>query len=472
MKPQPTMAIRRLALCAVPLVLVSSFGTAPARAQRAATPIQTQSPPSTQETFSEGQIEQLVAPIALYPDPLLSQVLMASTYPLEVVEAARWSRDNPNTEGQGLQSAMQSQSWDPSVKALTAVPQTLEMMNDKLSWTQQLGDAFLAQQQDVLNAVQKLRAEAQAAGNLQSTPQQVVTTAPPPSGVVASGGPEPITIEPANPNVYYVPVYDPAAAYGTWDYPNYLPFYWSPPGFVASNIVSFGAGVAVGAAIWGGCNWWRNNVFINVNNYNIFNHMNINAANISWMHNPAHRHGVPYPNAMLAERFGHGNEAAARDAFRERADTPNDHLFGDRGDVSRPDASRPWGGYAGDASRKISPAFPAGRDGDFARDRADARQPDGLRPFEGRAEDAARRTSPAFPDSRDGDARRNEGERAIGRATAGRRKFDVPHGDSGRETMRSRAQIFRPEQRFMGGGGFHRFGGGSFHRFGRDRHWL
>ena len=145
------------------------------------------------------------------------------------------------------------------------MPQTLEMMNDKLAWTEELGDAFLAQQQDVLNAVQKLRAEAQAAGNLQSTPQQVVTTAPAPAGVVASGGQPPIVIEPVNPDVYYVPVYNPAVVYGAWDYPNYPPFYWSPLGFVASNVVSFGAGVAVGAAIWGGCDWWNHNVIINVN---------------------------------------------------------------------------------------------------------------------------------------------------------------------------------------------------------------
>ena len=162
-----------------------------------------------------------------------------------------------------------TQSWDPSVKALTAVPQTLQMMSDKLDWTQQLGDAFLAQQQDVLDAVQKLRAEAQAAGNLQSTPQQVVTTAPAPAGCRNRGVRQPIVIEPVNPDVYYVPVYNPAVAYGAWDYPAYPPFYWSPPGFVASNVVSFAAGVAVGAAIWGGCNWWHHNVIINVNRYNV-----------------------------------------------------------------------------------------------------------------------------------------------------------------------------------------------------------
>src|SRR5215475_685772 len=127
---------------------------------------------------SAAQIEQLVAPISLYPDPLLSQVLMVSTYPIEVVQAARWSRDNPGVSGQALEEAMQKQSWDPSVKSLTAAPQTLQLMNDKLDWTQQLGDAFLAQQSDVLDAVQRLRARADSNGYLKSTPEQKVTTTP------------------------------------------------------------------------------------------------------------------------------------------------------------------------------------------------------------------------------------------------------------------------------------------------------
>src|ERR1700753_2105802 len=224
---------------------------------------------------------------------------------------------------------MQSQSWDPSVKALTAVPQTLQMMSDKLAWTEELGDMFLAQQQDVVVAVQKLRAEAQAAGNLRSTPQQVVTMAPPPANAIASGAQQPIVIEPVNPDVYYVPVYNPAVAYGAWEYPSYQPFYWSPPGFVASNIVSFATGVAVGAAIWGNCDWWNHNVIINVNRYNVFNRTDINITNNVWTHNPAHRGNVPYRNAAVAERFGRGNEAAARDAFSDRFDAGRNDPFRD-----------------------------------------------------------------------------------------------------------------------------------------------
>jgi hypothetical protein len=416
MKSKTTMVLRRLALCAAPLMLLWGLAVTPARAQdaTAGAPAQTQTP--AEQQLPEGQIEQLVAPIALYPDPLLTQVLMASTYPLEVVEAARWSHDNSMVNGQALADAMQAQPWDPSVKALTAVPQTLQMMSDKLNWTQQLGDAFLAQQQDVLAAVQKLRAEAQAAGNLQSTPQQVVTVAPAPVDVAASNVPPPIVIEPVNPDVYYVPVYDPAVAYGTWGYPDYPPFYWSPPGFVASNVVSFAAGVAVGSAIWGGCDWWQHNVIINVNRFNVFNHTNINFANNTWIHNPEHRHGVPYQNASLTRRFGTANEAAAREAFRDRADTGHNDVFRDHADVQHPDAAHGMAGDGGVDARRIVPTMP-----DRLNDGGD------------------RRTDRAMPERRD---------------------FVQPRGDARPQAMRPRAQAFRPDRRATFSGFRGRGGGG------------
>jgi hypothetical protein len=397
--------LRRLVLCAAPFILVFSLASAPARAQNAATPAQTQ----TEQNLSEGQIEQLVAPIALYPDPLLTQVLMASTYPLEVVEAARWSHDNAAVKGAALQDVMRAQSWDPSVKALTTVPQTLQMMSDKLDWTQQLGDAFLAQQQAVLAAVQTLRAEAQAAGNLQSTPQQMVTTEAPAAGSASASGQPPIVIEPVDPGVYYVPVYNPAVAYGAWSYPDYPPFYWSPPGFVASNVVSFAAGVAVGSAIWGGCDWWQHNVIINVNRFNAFNRTSITDDN--WIHNPAHRDGVPYRDASVAERFGGANNAAAREALRDRVD------------LERPDASRLIGEdkKAGDIARDI----PAMRDLAGRRDAG----------FAGEG----------------GDRRMNDA--AFPRQDAGRPRINPPQ-----RLMRSRAQAFRPAPRMTGG--FHWRGGG------------
>ena len=329
--------LRRVAIGAAPLMLIWGLAAEPARAQDASVPAQAQ----TQQQLPEGKIEQLVAPIALYPDPLLTQVLMASTYPLEVIEAARWSQANPAMTGTALQDAMQSQTWDPSVKALTAVPQTLLMMSAKLDWTEQLGDAFLAQQQDVLAAVQKLRSQAQGAGNLQSTPQQVVTIPAAPVGLAGVSVQQPIVIEPVNPDVYYVPIYNPAVVFGAWGYPDYQPFYWYPPGFVASNAVSFAAGVAVGAAIWGNCDWWNHNVIINVNRFNAFNHTNINVADNHWAHNPAHRGNVPYRNAALAQRFGQEHADALRDEFRDRnAGTLRNDLR-DRLDAAHPAESRP-----------------------------------------------------------------------------------------------------------------------------------
>ena len=284
-----------------------------------------QAPTSTPRTAA--QLEQLVAPIALYPDALLSQVLMASTYPLEVVTAARWSQANPGVSGQALEDAMQQQTWDPSVKALTAVPQTLTMINDKIDWTQQLGDAFLAQQSDVLNAVQRLRARADANGQLKTTPQQTVTKTARPAetgsaaaGSVATSTPATIySIAPTEPDQYYVPVYDPGTVYGAWPYADYPPYAWYPPGYVAGGALAFGAAVAVGAAIWGNIDWGRNNVRINPLRYNTFNRTNI--VNGSWTHNPAHRGAVGYRDSNVAQRFGgNAGQNAAREGFRGHAE--------------------------------------------------------------------------------------------------------------------------------------------------------
>ena len=279
------------------------------------------------------QLEQLVAPIALYPDALLSQVLMASAYPLEVVAAARWAQANPGVTGNALEGAVRKQSWDPSVKALTAVPQTLQMMNDKLDWTRDLGDAFLAQQEDVLDAVQRLRQRADNAGNLKTTEQQrVVKTAVPAEGAPpaetapqSSAAPATVyTIKSVNPDEYYVPIYDPGVVYGAWPYPAYAPFYWYPPGWVGRGVFAFATGVAVGAAIWGGIDWWRRRVDINVNRYNSFNRTNI--VNRNWTHNPAHRGAVPYRDRNVAQQFGRPGQAAARETYRETANAGRQEL--------------------------------------------------------------------------------------------------------------------------------------------------
>jgi hypothetical protein len=164
-------------------------------------------------TFKPEEIEQLVAPIALYPDSLVSQILMASTYPLEVVEADRWAKQNKNQKGDAFAAALEKQTWDPSVKSLTNFPQVLSMMSEKLELTQKLGDVFLAQQKDVLDAVQRLRAKAEQSGNLKTTTEQKV--------IVEE---KIIKIEPANPQVVYVPTYNPTVVYGAWPYPAYPPY--------------------------------------------------------------------------------------------------------------------------------------------------------------------------------------------------------------------------------------------------------
>jgi Protein of unknown function (DUF3300) len=260
---------------------------------------------AAQQTLVPDQLDSLVAPIALYPDPILSQVLVASTYPLEIVEAARWLSQNSSLQGKALVDAAAKQSWDASVQALVVLPDLLKRLNQEITWTSDLGNAFLAQQQDVMEAVQRMRQKAESNGALQSTKEQQVTTA-------AEGGNTYIEIQPASPEVVYVPQYDPVAVWGPSAYP-YPPIYYPPStgAVIAAGAISFGVGMAVGA-IWGGgwggwgwgCGWGRNNVVIN-NNFISSNHFNrTNVANgNNWVHSPVHRGGVPYNNRNVANRF-------------------------------------------------------------------------------------------------------------------------------------------------------------------------
>ncbi len=280
----------------------------------------TQTTQTSQPLFSEAEIEQLVAPIALYPDPLLAQILMASTYPLEVVSAARWLEANPNLKDKALEDALQQQNWDASVKSLTIVPQVLNMLNQKLDMTQKLGDAFLAQQKDVMDAVQRLRNKAQVAGNLKSSKEQVINTA-------QDQGSSIITIEPVDPEVIYVPIYDPSLMYGEWDYPAYPPYDYYPYGYEGGTaLFSFGVGLFVGNALWGNYNWRDGNININVNRYNSFNRAHINNAH--WQHDVAHRRGVQYRDLASQQRYGKGQLQgnATRDAFRGRAEQGRQEL--------------------------------------------------------------------------------------------------------------------------------------------------
>ena len=307
---------------------------------------------SSEAALINAQLEQLVAPVALHPDPLLSQMLMASTYPTEIVQAARWTRENSAVSGQALEDAMQKQSWDPSVKALTAVPQTLQMMSDKLDWTQRLGDAFLAQQADLLAAVQRLRHRAEAAGHLKTSEQQTVNKVIAPA---ASGASSKITIEPASTEYLYVPVYDPRVCYGDWLYPEYEPFYWYPAGFTGGGVLAFAAAVVAGSAIWGRLDWWRDRVDIDVNRFNQFNRANITDK--AWRHDPRHRGNVPYRDAKVAQRFGDANRTAARESYRGKADAG-------RRDLAKTNVAKPGGGIRDKSAGKAEThcAYQTGRE--------------------------------------------------------------------------------------------------------------
>ena len=181
------------------------------------------------KSFSQQELEQLLAPLALYPDSLVAQVLMASTYPLEIVVAERWVKANSSLKGKALEDALQNQPWDPAVKSLALFPQVLTMMSEKLDWTQKLGDAFLAQQTDVLATVQTLRAKADAHGALKDTKEQKVIKEVENNTTI-------IRIEPTDPQVVYVPTYNPSVVYGAWPYPAYPPYYWYPPGYAYPSV--------------------------------------------------------------------------------------------------------------------------------------------------------------------------------------------------------------------------------------------
>src|SRR5271154_3102846 len=221
----------------LPMLPQAVFAAQDQDAQAPAQP--SQAPPYTQQTAD--QLQQLVAPIALYPDSLVAQVLAASTFPAEIVEADRWVQANPNLKGDALAQAVDQQNWDPSVKALTAFPSVLANMDKNLSWTSSLGDAYYNQQNDVMDAVQVMRQKAQSSGNLQSTSQQTVQT---------QGSS--IVIQPANPQIVYVPAYDPWVVYGGPIAP--WPYWYNYPGiWYGGPYLSFGVGFGIG--FYGGYGW-------------------------------------------------------------------------------------------------------------------------------------------------------------------------------------------------------------------------
>jgi Protein of unknown function (DUF3300). len=272
---------------------------------------QAASPQDQAAKIPPAQLDSLVAPIALYPDPMLAQTLAASTYPLEVIQLQQWLVKNPALKDKALADAVMKQPWDPSVQALAALPEVVKRLADDIQWTTDLGNAFLAQQSDVMDAVQRMRKKAQDTGNLKSTEQQKVETK-----VIESKSV--IVVEQANPQVVYVPSYDPVVVYGPPIYP-YPPIYYPPAGYYAAGIaISFGVGMMMGAAWGGGWGWgcgWGGNNEININNNNNFNrNSNIGGnrpsqqaargGDSSWKHNPQHRGGAPYGDRSTANKFG------------------------------------------------------------------------------------------------------------------------------------------------------------------------
>ena len=368
------------------------------------------SPQSPAPKIPSDQLDSLVAPIALYPDPLLAQTLAASTYPLEIIQLQQWLEKNKNLKDKALADSVAKQPWDASIQALAALPDVVKRLADDIQWTTDLGNAFLAQQSDVMDAVQRMRKKAQDKGNLKSTEQQKVETQ-----VIDS---QPIIlIEQANPQVVYVPSYDPMVVYGAPLYP-YPPIYYPPPGYYAAGMaISFGIGIAMGA-FWGGgwgwgCGWGGNNT-ININRNNNFNrNTNIGGGNRNnignggrnnigggnrpsnqpargggnrpstlpargggdrWQHNPEHRGGAPYRDRATADRFGgtsRGDSLANRQASaRQQVGRQGGNLSSARGggpgvsNRAGPGMGNRSGGGGGDriGSRDVSRSGGGNRD--------------------------------------------------------------------------------------------------------------
>ena len=251
-----------------------------------------------QAAFSQQALDQMLAPIALYPDSLLSQILMASTYPLEVVEAARWSRAYPGLTGDRAVRAVERMDWDPSVKSLAAFPEILAMMDEKLNWTESLGDAFLAQEPQVMDSVQYLRQKAYAAGNLRSNEWMRVQT----QGLF-------IAVEPLDPRIIYVPYYDPLVVYGPWWWPAYPPVYWAPPVYYVvpahRPVFLWGPGIVISVNFFfGQPDWHRRHVTV-VHHYptTIVNRGGgaVNVPPAVWRHEPDHRRGMTFRSEAVRD---------------------------------------------------------------------------------------------------------------------------------------------------------------------------
>lgn len=326
-------ALAGLVLAAL-MLLASAWPSGGARAQQAPAP------------YTPQELEQMLAPVALYPDALLAQTLMACSYPAEVTMAADWLRRNPQWKDKGDDAvrAVDGQPWDASVRSLVAFPQVLEMLDAHPDWTLQVGTAFVTQQSDTMSAVQSLRVQAQLAGNLESNQQVKVVKQT-----------QTIVIQPVNPQVIYVPTYDPTYVFNAWPYPAFPPYYLPPPPgyYVGSALaagIAFGTGIAITNAIWGGFDWGRGDVNINVNNFNsihVSNRENYLRNDGRWQHDKTHRRDVPLDDRASRERL---KRTASNN--RDRADFAGHDRDPQRPAGSRPAVDRP-------AARPATPDRPA-----------------------------------------------------------------------------------------------------------------
>jgi hypothetical protein len=293
----------------------------PALAQTQQTQQTQETPASNTQLLKPQELDQLVAPIALYPDNLLAQILMASAYPLDIVQAERWLKSHKNLKGDQLKAAIAKEDWDDSVKSLIATPDVLAMMSDKLDWTEKLGDAVVDQQPDVMDAIQRLRAKAQANDKLKSTKQQTVT-------VNEVQGKQVIAIAPTDPDTLYVPYYDPAVVYGAWPYPDYPPYYWPPPPYIGYGLLA--TGLAFGAG-WALSNWWSGGYW---------------GGNINWSGGGNNINITPPGNRPAHPIAGGGNRWQPRVDHRQAAagNRGQRDFRGSRGDQVLKPGNRPGAG--------------------------------------------------------------------------------------------------------------------------------
>lgn len=380
---------------------------------------------SDQRSLTAEELDALVAPIALYPDTLLAEVLMASTYPLEVVQADRWLRSKKQLTEDALKTETMKQPWDKSVKSLVATPSVLEMMGAQLDWTQKLGDAVLAQQADVMAAVQRLRLKAHENKKLSSSKEQTVS-------VTQAGDKQVIAIEPATPDAIFVPYYDPAVAYGPWPYSEYPPYYFPPPPWISSEFigsgVAFGAGFllgrwASGGNYWGGgIRWGNGDIDINRPIHGRGDHV------AHWRHNPQHRRGVGYTNADVRQRFGGADNPARSEARQE---------LRKKGETLTPSKGRPGVAKGQSAQRKKAAAVATKK---------------GAGTRKGAAKSSSAKAKKVAQNRSKSHAKARSGRSGTVRRSSHQARYN-------RTYVRHSASSSRGRARHSGGGGFRRGGG-------------